>query len=231
MCFLNGVKKKVISQFSENSQCWWNPSQDQRFTPDASSHRGRVHCASDAPFHKCHSTSASSPCAGSSMKMSTLQELLFGSSSTWWSSKVSLCLVEKSHPGSEQVNLLGWRWTYLHGINAFSSNHNFALNSWSNTWYDAPKGFPPSAFLHRCSMEREQIHELPRFSSGLHRSVPFGWVPWCALRECQMCGTFCHIFHKQTSLLWCWSHVDEPLSGAFSLTSPVHIFNVKIFSL
>ena len=155
----------------------------------------------------------------------------FSPPSTWWSSKVSLCLVEKSHPGSEHVNLLGWRWTYLHGINAFSSNHNFALNSWSNTWYDAPKGFPPSAFLHRCSMEREQIHELPRFSSGLHRSVPFGWVPWCALRECQMCGTFCHIFHKQTSLLWCWSHVDEPLSGAFSLASPVHIFNVKIFSL
>ena len=54
-------------------------SQDQTFTPDVSSHRGRVHCASDAPFHKCHSTIASSPCAGSSMKMSSLQELLFGS--------------------------------------------------------------------------------------------------------------------------------------------------------
>ena len=32
---------------------------------------------------------------------------------TWWSSKVSLCRVEKSHPGSEHVNLFGCRWTYL----------------------------------------------------------------------------------------------------------------------
>ena len=80
-------------------------------TQGASSRRGKVRCASDVPFHKCHNTIVSSQCEASGGQ--THEKCFFCFSFTWWSSKVSLCLVEKSHPCSEQVNLFGWRWTYL----------------------------------------------------------------------------------------------------------------------
>ena len=35
------------------------------FTQDVFSHKGRAHYANDVPFHKCHSTTASSQCATS----------------------------------------------------------------------------------------------------------------------------------------------------------------------
>ena len=62
-----------IRNWEKTSENWksnsWSNHHDlcggQTFTPSVSSHRGRVHCASDAPFHKCHSTSVFSPCAAS----------------------------------------------------------------------------------------------------------------------------------------------------------------------
>ena len=87
------------------------------FTQDVFSHKGRAHYANDVPFHKCHSTTASSQCATSEnqdlLMMFCFHQTMFFHYDTWWSSRVSLCLVEKSHPGSLQVSLFGCRWTYL----------------------------------------------------------------------------------------------------------------------
>ena len=114
-CSQDSCLKRVICENKKEKESFVSIISSQlvsiALTQGASSRRGKVRYASDVPFHKCHNTTVSSQCEASGGQ--THEKCFFCFSFTWWSSKVSLCLVEKSHPCSEQVNLFGWRWTYL----------------------------------------------------------------------------------------------------------------------